>query len=72
MPFEVNIYAALVIAYYVCNLILALSFLGWFFIRLDSIIARNGSIDLFHNVIFRLFPWQLLLYAAFRFLYFVL
>jgi len=51
--------------YVITNAALILGFLSWFFLRLESIIDRNGSLDIYLNIVFRLFPWQLALYFVY-------
>ncbi len=69
---ELDTFEALGVGYYVANLLLTLGFFCWFFFRIDSIVARNGSLDLFLNLAFRLLPWQFLLYGLYRLLYYFL
>lgn len=56
---------AIFIAYLVANAALALGFVGWFFIRLEKILAANGSLDIYLNLVFRLLPWQAALLIAY-------
>ena len=55
----------LFIGYVVANAALVLGFIGWFIVRLDRIVAKNGSLDLYLNLAFRALPWQAGLLAAY-------
>lgn len=65
MPAALAAADAVFIAYLVANAALALGFVGWFFVRLEKIVAANGSLDLYLNLLFRLLPWQAALLAAY-------
>lgn len=56
---------AIYLAYILANAVLALGFVGWFFVRLERIVAANGSFDLYLNLLLRLLPWQAALLIAY-------
>jgi hypothetical protein len=65
MPAALAASDAIYLGYIVANAALALGFVGWFFFRLEKIVAANGSFDLYLNLVFRLLPWQAALLVAY-------
>ena len=48
------------------------SILGWMFFRIETVWARNGSLDLYWNFIGRVIGWQTLAFAVYLALFMVI
>jgi hypothetical protein len=62
-------YDVLVLAFGAVSVAINLAVLSWMFVRLDRVIAENGSMDLYLNFLGRPLGWQLLATVAHACLY---
>jgi hypothetical protein len=69
---ELDAFQKLDLAFYLAQVGLWLGFLAWMFVRLERIIAANGTFDLYLNVTMRVLPWQFVLYAAYLAAYYLI